>query len=73
MSATEPTEEMIAALERAVEATFAEWNRSLQPLLFRGPLRFCLLRRGASLATLRRRARYGGRKGRRAARRLAGR
>ena len=73
MSATEPTEEMVDALERAVEATLDAWQRSLRPLFFRGPGKFLLVRRGASLATLRRRVKYGGRKGRRAARRLAGR
>ena len=66
-------EAAISAMEKAVEAKMEEWTRSLLPFLYGAPGERLFRRYGASMATLRRRVGYGGRKGRRADRRLYGR
>lgn len=58
---------LVDALARAIEAEFEAWDRSLEAYYYRTGRK---ARRGASLKTLRKRLAYGGRKGRRAARRL---
>lgn len=62
----EPSKELLAAFERHVELTMQHWENSCARLMYSPRAAWELLFR----RVLRRRVKYGGRKGRRAARRL---